>query len=164
MPRFDLDDASMEALVAYLRKLSVHRSPGVTEGLLHLATVVTPNADPVKRRGVLEVLEYYVAERNSAPLKPSPLPWASGRAATGRNMGVANRRWQLHIWELTGSPTTWHTQLERQFVAQPVFALLSGLGGAHWELVHEFCERHAVPCLFPNVDVPVISEEDFYSM
>jgi hypothetical protein len=164
MPRFDLDDASMEALVAYLGKLSVRRSPGVTEGLLHLATVVTPDADPVKRRGVLEVLEYYVAEKNAAPLKPSPQPWAPGRPATSRNMGVANRRWQLHVWELTGSPATWHTQLERQFAAQPVFALLSGLGGANWKPMHEFCELHAVPCLFPNVDVPVISEEDFYSV
>jgi Cytochrome c len=164
MPRFDLDDASIEALVAYLRKLTVRRSPGVTEGLLHLATVVTPDADPVKRRGVLDVLEHYVAERNSAPLKPSPQPWASGRAAAGSNLGMANRRWQLHVWELAGSPDNWHTQLERQFAGQPVFALLSGIGGAHWEPVHEFCERHAVACLFPNVEVPVISEEDFYSV
>ena len=162
MPRFDLDDAAIAALAAYLKALTSHRTPGVTDGLLHLATVVTPEADPVKRRAVLEVLEDYVAERNAAPLKPSLQPWAPGTAATGRNMGVANRRWQLHVWELTGSPATWQTQLEKQVAAQPVFALLSGLGGAHWEPVHEFCERHAVPCLFPNVEVPVVSEADFY--
>jgi hypothetical protein len=164
MPRFDLDDDSMAALIAYLKKLSTRRSPGVTDALLHLATVVAPDADPVKRGGVLDVLEHYVAEKNAAPLKPSPPSWASGGAATGRNMGVANRRWQLHVWSLTGAPATWTTQLERQFAAQPVFALLSGVGGAYWAPVHEFCERHAVPCLFPNVEVPAMSEEDFYSV
>jgi hypothetical protein len=30
--------------------------------------------------------------------------------------------------------------------------------------VHEFCEKHAVPCLFPNVEVPVDSARDFYSL
>jgi hypothetical protein len=162
MPRFDLDDDSITALIAYLRKLSVQRAPGVSEGLLQLATVVTPDADPVKRRGVLDVLEHYMAEKNASPLKPTPPAWA--RSAEGRNLGVANRRWQLHLWELTGSPATWHAQLERQFAAQPVFALLSGVGAAHWAPVHEFCERHALPCLFPSVDVPVIAEEDFYSV
>ena len=164
MPRFDLDDDSIAALVAYLKKLSTRRSPGVTEALLHLATVVTADADPVKRRGVLDVLEHYVAEKNSAPLKPSPPPSASGRSAYGRGMKMANRRWQLHVWTLTGSPESWRAQLERQFAEQPVFAVLSGLGGAHWAPVHEFCERHAVPCLFPNVEVPVVSEQDFYSV
>jgi hypothetical protein len=164
MPRFDLDDAAIAALVTYLNALSYHRTSGVAEGLLHLATVLTPDSDPVKRRAVLEVLEDYVAEKNATPLKPSAQPWAPGAAATGRNLGMANRRWQLHVWELTGRPDTWHTQLERQFAAQPVFALLSGVGAAHWAPVHEFCERHAVPCLFPNVEVPVISEDDFYSV
>ena len=164
MPRFDLDDASIAALVAYLKKLTSHHSPGVTEALLHFATVVTADADAVKRRGVLDVLEHYVAEKNSAPLKPSPPQWASGRSAYGRSMSVANRRWQLHVWTLTGGPETWRAQLERQFAAQPVFAVLSGLGGAHWAPVHEFCERHGVPCVFPNVEVPVVSEQDFYSV
>jgi hypothetical protein len=164
MPRFELDDAAIAALVAYLKGLSSYRTPGVTEGLLHLATVITPEADAVKRGAVLEVLEDYVAEKNAAPLKPSPQPWAPDTATTGRNLGVANRRWQLHVWELTGDPATWHTELEQQLAAQPVFALLSGVGGPHWAPVHEFCERHALPCLFPNVEVPVISEEDFYSV
>jgi hypothetical protein len=30
--------------------------------------------------------------------------------------------------------------------------------------VHAFCERSAVPCLFPNVEVPVDSERDYYSV
>jgi len=43
----------------------------------------------VKRRGVLDVLERYVAEKNSATLKPSPPQWASGRSAYDRRMNVA---------------------------------------------------------------------------
>jgi hypothetical protein len=164
MPRFDLDDASIAALVAYLKELTFHRSPGVTDAVLHFATVVTPDADPVARRGMLDVLERYVTERNSAPLKPSPSSSAPERHGSATSMGVANRRWQLHLWELSGSPETWRSQLERQFAAQPVFALLSGLGTAQWAPVHGFCEQHAVPCFFPNVEVPVAAEQDFYSV
>jgi hypothetical protein len=43
-----------------------------------------------------------------------------------------------------------------------VYALLSGIGGSNWAPVHEFCEQQAVPCLFPNVEVPVVAERDFY--
>jgi len=28
--------------------------------------------------------------------------------------------------------------------------------------VHHFCEHEHVPCLFPNIDVPVVQENDFY--
>ena len=30
--------------------------------------------------------------------------------------------------------------------------------------MHEFCEQHALPCLFPNVEVPVVADHDFYSL
>jgi hypothetical protein len=164
MPRFDLDDAAIAALAAYLRELTWHRSPGVTDAALQFATVVTPDADPVARRGMLDVLERYVTERNSAPLKPGPSSALPGTHGSAIGMGVANRRWQLHLWALSGSPETWGSQLERQFAAQPVFALLSGLGTAHWAPVQVFCEQHAVPCFFPNVEVPVTGEHDFYSV
>jgi len=38
-----------------------------------------------------------------------------------------------------------------------VFAVLSGLGGSNWAPVHDFCEQEHLPCLFPNVEVPVAS-------
>jgi hypothetical protein len=46
--------------------------------------------------------------------------------------------------------------------AEPVFAVVSGLGGKNWEPVHRFCERQSVPCLLPNVDLPVVAADDFY--
>jgi hypothetical protein len=164
MPRFALGEADMAALIAYLESLGERRVPGVTETVLHFATVVTPDADPVKRRGMLDVLEKFFAKKNLAPLKPSPAMLTSGRTQYAKSMYMANRRWQLHVWELTGPASTWRAQLERRLAAEPVYAVLSGLGGSDWAPVHEFCERNAVPCLFPNVEVPVVSEGDFYPL
>jgi hypothetical protein len=45
-----------------------------------------------------------------------------------------------------------------------VFAALSGIGGKNWAPVHHFCEQAELPCLFPNVELPVVEENDFYSM
>jgi hypothetical protein len=154
----------MAALIGYLKKLGGHHVPGVTDGLLHFATIVTPDADPVKRRGVLDVLEQFVIHKNRAPLKPSPSMRTSGRTGYAKSMYMANRRWQLHVWELTGPASTWRAQLEKRLAAEPVYAVLSGLGGSDWTPVHEFCERNAIPCLFPNVEVPVVAERDFYPL
>ena len=162
MPRFALDDADMAALIGYLKKLTVRRVPGVDDTVLHFATVFTPDADPVKRRGVQDVLEHYFAEKNSFPFKPSPRMWTSGKTEYSKSMYMANRRWQLHVWDLTGPASTWRAQLDKHLREEPVFAVLSGLGGSNWKPVHEFCEQNALPCLFPNVEVPVIADRDFY--
>jgi hypothetical protein len=80
-------------------------------------------------------------------------------------MFKANRRWQLHVWQLTGPPHTWQAQLERHLAEEPVLAVISGLGGRNWEPVHAFCEQAALPCLFPNVEAPPAgADRDFYSL
>ncbi|HEX9031740.1 MAG TPA: cytochrome c [Streptosporangiaceae bacterium] len=164
MPRFALGDDDMAALIDYLKKLGPPEVPGVTDTLLHFATIVTPDADPVKRGGMLDVLEHFVAEKNSFPFKPSPRMWTSVRTQYSKSMYMANRHWRLHVWELTGPVSGWRAQLERHLAAEPVYAVLSGLAGSDWAPVHEFCEQHAIPCLFPNVEVPVVAERDFYPM
>lgn len=164
MPRYELNDSDMAALIAYLRQLSVHQSPGVTGGLLHFATIFTPDSDPVKRAGVLDVLQHYVIEKNSFPFGPTPKMWTSGKTAFAKSMYMANLRWELHVWQLTGPAATWRAQLDQHLHEEPVFAVLSGLGGSNWAPVHEFCEQNAVPCLFPNVEVPVVEEGGFYSL
>jgi hypothetical protein len=88
--------------------------------------------------------------------------WTSGKTEYSKSMYMANRRWQLHVWDLTGPASTWRAQLDKHLREEPVFAMLSGLGGTNWRPVHEFCERNALPCLFPNVEVPVIADRDFY--
>jgi Cytochrome c len=162
MPRFALDDADMSALITYLNKLSVRQIPGVSDSTLQFATVFTPDADPVKRRGVLDVLEHYVVEKNRFPLPPSPRMWSSGKTAYAKSMYMANRHWQLHVWDLSGPASTWRAQLQQHLHDEPVYALLSGLGGSNWAPVHEFCQENQLPCLFPNIEVPVEADRDFY--
>lgn len=159
MPQFALSDADMHALIDYLKTLDRRRAPGVTDTVLHFATIITPDADPVKRRGMLDVLQHYFADKNAAPLGATPALRSSRKM-----MFMVNRRWELHVWELHGAPDTWREQLQHYLAQQPVFAVISGLGGRNWAPVHDFCEREEVPCLFPNVEVPVESEHDFYSM
>jgi hypothetical protein len=79
-------------------------------------------------------------------------------------MYMAQRRWQLHVWQLTGPAATWTKQLEDDFAAEPVMAAVSGLGGSNWAPVHQFCERTRLPCLFPNAEVPVVADQDFYTL
>jgi len=79
-------------------------------------------------------------------------------------MFKVNRRWQLHVWDLTGPASTWRAQLARRMADEPVLAIVSGLGASDWAPVHQFCEDEAVPCLFPNVEVPVDAGPGFYSL
>ncbi|TMH70536.1 MAG: cytochrome c, partial [Betaproteobacteria bacterium] len=110
MPRYDLDDPAMRDLIAYLRHLSSVRVPGATDTTLHFATIVTPDADPVARAGMLNVLEQYFAEKNSVYMGEAATPLLQG----GRPIQLrTRRRWQLHVWSLTGAPETWEAQLDQ---------------------------------------------------
>ncbi len=164
MPRFALDDADMADLIGYLKSFAPLNVPGVTPTLLHFATIVTPDADPVKRRGMLDVLAHYFAEKNSFPFPPSPRMHTSGKADASKSMYMANRRWQLHVWQLEGPADTWAAQLDQDLAREPVMAVISGLGGADWSPIHRFCERAHLPCLFPNAEVPVLADQDFYTL
>jgi hypothetical protein len=160
MPRFTLDDTEMKALIAYLNGLDQRKPPGVSDTVLHFATIVTPDADPVKRRGMLDVLERYFADRNMVQMAPLPAMRTSRKM-----MFMVHRRWQLHVWELSGPAETWESQLKRRLAAEPVVAVISGLGGRNWAPVHAFCEHQGVPCLFPNVEAPPDdADRDFYSV
>jgi hypothetical protein len=165
MPNYAIGDGDMASLIAYLKKLDHRRVPGVTESTLHFATIVTPDADPVKRAGMLDLMRQFFADRNIRQMEPAPRMQASGQAARARSMFRVSRQWQLHVWELTGAESTWQQQLERRLAAEPVFAVISGLGGRNWAPVQAFCERAALPCLFPNVEAPPEgADQDFYSI
>lgn len=164
MPHFPLDAADMASLIAYLKTLDPPEVPGVTDSVLHFATIITPDADPTKRRAMVEVMEKYFAERNSRQMVPSRRLQASGRTQYSRTMFMVHRQWQLHVWDLKGPAATWQAQLAGHLAREPVLAAISGLGGANWAPVHEFCERQSLPCLFPNVEVPVEARGDFYSL
>jgi hypothetical protein len=40
--------------------------------------------------------------------------------------------------------------------------VISGIGGRTREPVHRFCQGESIPCLLPNIDLPVVAEQDFY--
>jgi mono/diheme cytochrome c family protein len=157
MPRYPLGDADMDALIRHLKALDRVEVPGVTDREIHFATVVTPDADPGKRRAMLAVLEQFFAEHNARQMTPSP-------SIRGQHPFMAHRFWKLHLWEPTGAESTWREQLGRRLAAEPVFAVISGLGGRSWAPVHAFCEEQEVPCLFPNVEAPVDAERDYYTL
>ena len=157
MPRFSLDKAAMASLISYLKSLSRGPVPGVSDDTLHFATIITPDADPVARRGMLDVLERFFTDKNEF-IRGGGRRMQSYKAINFR----VTRKWQLHVWELTGPEETWEQQLHARLAAEPVFAVISGLGGKTWAPVHRFCEQEAIPCLFPNVDLPVVAEKDFY--
>lgn len=152
MPRYPLDDADLGHLAAYLRTLSATPDPGVDATTLHFATVVDAAADPARRQAMLEVLEAFFRDKNAGtrlePERARRAPWDMARQYQ------AYRRWQLHVWTLSGPAATWPAQLAAHYRRQPVFALLAGIGAGDWRPVHDFCERTGLPCLFPDVDQP----------
>ena len=150
MPRFQLDDPQMACTDQLPEGTFGGSVPGATESTLHFATVLTPDSDPAVRQGVLDVLNKFFDDKNHYTRAESPRLRSSKRM-----MFKVNRHWQLHVWQLSGAPETWEAQLRTQLAAQPVFAVISGLGGRNWAPVHHFCESEELPCLFPNVDLPV---------
>lgn len=144
MPRYDLAPADMEALGAYLRQLSARPSPGIEGEVVYLATVVTPAASRQERQGLVEVLNACLDERHPADRQGA-------------------RPWRLQVWDLHGDPAGWDRQLTAYAARRPVYAVLSGLGGADWAPVHQYCERARLPCLFPAVDAAGSLEAGRYS-
>jgi hypothetical protein len=159
MPRYALEPAALESLTAYLKTLSIHTAPGVTEDKIHFATVIQPDTDPAQRRALLEVLQTYMQDRNLGQ-RAEVRREQAGQVHLGRTY----REWVLHMWDLSGPSDTWAAQLEAYDRRQPVFALVSGLGNASWRPIHEFSERFEVPCILPQVDMPVLAERDFYTV
>lgn len=154
MPRYRLSDPELSALVGYLETLSTSFSPGASLERLHVATIITPGADAASRAAMLAVLKTWVAKKNAAS--------SANRGWHGPDWPEYYGDWVLHVWELAGAPSTWRAQLEAKLAAEPVFAVVSGLG-TEWAPVHRFCEARALPCLLPNVDTPP-GADGYYSL
>jgi Cytochrome c len=159
MPRYGLEPDAIASLTAYLKALSAQVSPGVTEDAVHFATVIQPGTDPAQRQALLDILQAFMRDRNQ-----SQRVEARREQAGQVHLGRIYRRWVLHVWDLSGPSDTWARQLEAYNARQPVFALVSGLGQASWRPIHEFSERFELPCIFPQADVPVLAEHDFYTV
>jgi hypothetical protein len=157
MPRYALDESSMTALISYLRQLSRGAVRGVGDGSVEFATIITPDADPIERQGMLDVLEHFFGAGGSMS-RGEVLPLQGAPTSQSRFA----RKWRLHVWQLTGADGGWEAQLHQHLTVEPVFAVISGLGRRNWSPVHHFCQEQSLPCLFPNVDLPEVAEDDFY--
>ena len=162
MPRFNLNNAEMKALTAYLKQLSSQWSPGVTGNNIHFAMVITPDVDPLRRKTLIDMMNLAVRQKNGSTEVAKP--GAGGRhhmvSAAEFVLGT-ERNWTLDVWELQGAQETWGEQLATHYRNQPVFALISGLSNSTWQPVHDFCESEQVPCWFPSVDLPVVSQSQY---
>lgn len=156
MPRFDLNDDQITQLANYLTQLSSSPDPGVTASEIHFATIVAPGVDPVKSAAMLDVLHAFFSAKNAGTRNEG-----RRKVAGSDLMYRSYRTWKLHVWTLAGAPETWRAQLESYYRHQPVFAVLSGIGEGTWRPVHEFCEEMEIPCVFPSVDFPEVTETGY---
>jgi hypothetical protein len=161
MPRYALADADLDLLIGYLKTLSAP-PPGVSDSEIHFATIVTEAVPARQRQALLDVLDAFVRRQNAerrAPKSPDP------RSSLGHGRVYrATHQWRLHVWELKGPAHSWPRQMDSYYRAQPVYAMLGGVGRGDWREIHAHCERLELPCLFPNVDQAEPSEGDYFSM
>ncbi|MDH4125022.1 MAG: hypothetical protein OEW64_06765 [Gammaproteobacteria bacterium] len=162
MPRYELGDAELVSLAAYLATLSPGNSPGVDTQQIHFATVMTEDVDPGERAAVLAVLNRFAAEIN-AKTRNEAERWDRGYTPESK-LPTAFREWVIEEWTLAGPPSSWDAQLETKYAVGPVFAMLSGLGTGSWRPIGNFCERHEIPCLFPGTALPEAQAGDFYTL
>lgn len=163
MPHYHFDKLDMAALSAYLKQLSSVWSPGVDAETIHLATVITPEVEADRRKALLDTLQRSVNQKNGSTLTSLSKRGRHHMTSAAEMVLGTERKWDLHISELQGTPDTWGTQLEEKLKSQPVFALLSGVSNTTWEPVHSFCESNRIPCWFPSVALPV-TNDSFYSL
>lgn len=149
MPRYPFSEDELRGLVAYLKNLSTVWSPGVTADTLTFATIVAPGVSPEKKAALVDMTTAMVRFKNN-----STRPGRRYMSTPAEMMLKSGRKWKMHVWELQGAPETWDDQLVRFYRETPVFAILSGVSDGAWAPVDAFCQREAIPCLFPSVDLP----------
>lgn len=162
MPRYRLSDRDMSILIHYLQNLSTALDPGVDEKTIHLATVVTQGVPEIDRAAMLSVLQAHIDAHNTQT-RPHERRARGGPFYKTEKFG-AYRRLELAVWELKGPPESWRSQLEAHYQERPVFALLGGITEGSWAPIHQFCEHHRIPSIFPITDRPVISDSDWYTL
>jgi hypothetical protein len=163
MPRYALRDGDARALIAYLHELGSQAPPGVSDDSIELATIVADSAPLAERDAVLQVLERFVAIKNSGTRRETQRAAAARRHPLGEKRDRSFRRWNLSVWHLKGQPATWEAQLKRYYASRPPFAVLSGVADSGWDAVAQFCETAQVPCVLPVTNNPG-SAPGFYSL
>lgn len=162
MPRYQLTDSDMTALISYLHQLSNHNDPGVDERVIRLATVVGPQVNNKDKDAMLTTIAKFVSWLN--------LETAGNLAHPNFSPGYrsefakAFRLWRHEVWELPADPKQWQAELAKRYQQQPVFAFIGGMAEGDWTPIHDFCESKRIPCLFPFTDLPPTDKDNHYSL
>jgi len=152
MPRYELSDADVANLKAYLATLSRETSPGVGDTYVELATVVHTDIPSAKREAMLGTLQSFVDWYNKRTRGDLRL---AGHSVYGSSLYTRySRLYRLHVWEIDGPPETWSAQLAGHYQAQPVFALVSGQVDGPWHEVGKFVDDKGIPAIFPITEMP----------
>jgi hypothetical protein len=162
MPRYLLDDPDMDVLIAYLKTLSAEHSPGASKKEIRFATVIAGDVPGDQRKELLAILDAVINDHNLKVRKKNKKLNYGGNRFEDASFNYPF--FALSRWELTGSPETWRDQLEEHYRKEPVFALLGGIASGGWKPMHDFSEKHKVPCLLPITDLPVVSDNDWYTL
>lgn len=164
MPRYAIGEADAKALGAFLRTLGEDVPPGVSEAIVHMATIVTPGVTAARRASMLDVLRTFVRAKNGGTRYETRRRTRGGWDMKQQYQGY--RDWVLDEWELHGAPKEWPAQLEELYRRQPVYAIVSGIADEDWSPVDAFCARHKVPAILPQTPLPpaVPSGDGFYSL
>lgn len=163
MPRYDIGGPDLADLAAHLQRLSSEPPPGIDDDTVRVATITTPDADPVRREAMLATLARFIEQKNGQSRHEAQ---RAKQATRTREMVMYRkfRVWQLAHWALQGEPATWAAQLDAWQGQQPVYAVVAGLGRGQWAPVDSFCERHRLPCLLPLVEAGGGAAPGFYSL
>jgi ABC-type branched-subunit amino acid transport system substrate-binding protein len=109
MPRYDLDDTDLDALVAYLKRLEAQRDPGITDTTIRIGTVLPTSGRLADTgRAVQRVLQGYFDGIN-------------------QKGGVHGRGLQLSVAGMGDEASNARTAAERLLKHEPVLALLAPL-------------------------------------
>ena len=162
MPRYDLSDKDMTALITFLKSMSAQYSPGVDATSIRFATVLSDKTDPNDAAAMLDVLNKHIANHNA---QTRPYRKRKNKGPFYRSeLNTAYRSLELDVWSLSGDQKTWHKQLNNYYQRQPVFAILGGLVEGDWKTIHQFCEQNQIPSIFPITNFPVINKNDWYTL
>ncbi|GFO68085.1 cytochrome c [Geomonas limicola] len=168
MPQYQFEEKDLKLLVAYLKSLSVEFSPGISEDRIRIATVVSDDLPPAKRDALFTTLTFFVNLKNGQ-IKGFGNPRSGSKSRLmAENMlpsrELVTKSLSLARWVLRGSPDTWRAQLEEYYRNDPVFAMVGGAVNGSWQPIHQFCEQNGIPSIFPATDLPVLSENDWYTL
>ena len=163
MPRYQMTDEEVGYITAYLGQLSQDYSPGIKNGTIQFATIITPEVDPSKKTLLIKTLTNIFAQKNRSTINAKNIGHRHMVTAAELVLGT-EKKWELNVWELSGDSSTWSDQLKKYYDEKPIFAVMSGLSGASWQPVHDFCNKQKIPCWFPSVDFAPPIDNSFYSV